>query len=58
MLSEQAVKMLKEGQGTFVSPSLRRASQGGIVQLVPIRSRRSGKVVRINVYYRSASGKG
>lgn len=58
MLNEQDVGVLKSGQSVFTSPSRRAADEGEIVRFVPIRSRKTGKVVRINVYSTNPTGKG
>jgi len=60
MLSEQDAKVLKSGQGVFLSPPERLGDGQGVVRIVPIRSRKTGRVVRFNVYYENPvrEGKG
>jgi hypothetical protein len=58
MLNEQDLGRLLEGQSVFTSPSRRGATEGEIVRFVPIRSPKTGRVVRINVYSQNPTGKG
>lgn len=58
MLNEQEFKAIKSGQGVLLSPPERLDDGMGVVRIVPIRSRRTGKVVRFNVYYENPGREG